>query len=190
MASPGELWLIRHGETEWTISGQHTSHTDLSLTAKGERSAADLKNLLRHRRFALVLSSPMRRAADTCRLAGYTPELTADLDEWNYGEYEGRTTVQIQESAPGWTIWTVTPPGGETITQVSARADRVIARAVSAPGDAALFGHGHMLRVLAACWLGLEPQNGRLFALSTASVSVLGYERDTRVVWVWNRTEK
>ena len=130
----------------------------------------------------------MRRALDTARLAGYQAEPTDDLREWDYGSYEGRTTADIQEDAPNWTIWTGNPPGGETIAQVSARADRVIARAVSVGGDVALFGHGHMLRVLAARWLGIEPQGGRFFALSTGSVSVLGNERETAVIRVWNQT--
>lgn len=187
MTSRGELWLIRHGETEWSLAGDHTSYTDLPLTAEGERRAVALGEFLGRRPFALVLSSPLRRALDTCRLAGYAAEVTDDLREWNYGEYEGRTTPDIQKDDPEWTIWSRTPPGGETISQVSERADRVIARAAPVAGDVAIFGHGHMLRVLAARWLGLEPQAGRLFALSTGSISVLGYERDTRVIRVWNR---
>jgi broad specificity phosphatase PhoE len=189
MSSRAELWLVRHGETEWSRSGAHTSHTDLALTPEGERRAAAVGRLLQGRQFALVLSSPMRRALDTCRLAGYAAEMTDDLREWDYGGYEGRTTEDIQKEAPGWTIWTAAPPAGETIAQVSARAERVIARAASAPGDVALFGHGHMLRVLTARWLGLEPAAGRLFALSTGSVSLLGYERDTRVIRVWSQAE-
>jgi broad specificity phosphatase PhoE len=188
MTSRGELWLMRHGETEWSLSGAHTSRTDLPLTAEGERRAAAVGQLLRGRRFALVLSSPMRRALDTARLAGYQAEPTNDLREWDYGSYEGRTTADIQKEAPNWTIWTSNPLGGETIAQVSARADQVIARAVSVGGDVALFGHGHMLRVLAARWLGIEPQGGRFFALSTGSVSVLGNERETAVIRVWNQT--
>lgn len=187
MASRGELWLLRHGETEWSLSGRHTSRTDLPLTPEGERRAAAVGQSLRGRQFALVLSSPMRRALDTARLAGYAPDITDDLREWDYGEYEGRTTAEIQKDTPGWTIWTAGPPGGETSAQVGARADRVIARALSAGGDVALFGHGHMLRVLAARWLGLEPRGGRLFVLATGSVSILSYERETRVIGVWNR---
>jgi broad specificity phosphatase PhoE len=186
MSSKPELWLIRHGETEWTLSGAHTSRTDLPLTAEGERRARALAAVLRGKQFALVLSSPMRRALDTAWLAGFEPEKTPDLCEWDYGEYEGLTTQQIQENAPGWTIWTGTPPGGETAEQVAARADRVIERALQAGGDVALFAHGHMLRVLGARWLGLEPQAGRYFALSTGSVSVLGWERETRVIQMWN----
>jgi probable phosphoglycerate mutase len=188
MISRGELWLVRHGETEWTLSGAHTSRTDLPLTAVGAQQVEALQRLLGHQRFVLVLSSPMRRALDTARLAGYAPEITDDLKEWDYGQYEGRTTADIQKDAPGWTIWTGTPPGGETIAQVAARADRVISRGVSAEGDVALFGHGHLLRVLGARWLGLEPHAGRLLALSPGSVSVLGYERETRVIRAWNQT--
>ena len=186
--SRGELWLIRHGETEWSASGRHTSSTDLELTAEGERKAAAVGRLLAGKTFAMVLASPLRRARETCRLAGYSPEVTPDLREWGYGAYEGLTTAEIQVQNPGWTIWTGTPPGGESAAEVGARADRVIARATAAEGEVALFGHGHILRVLAARWLGLEPTGGRLFALSTGSVSVLGYERETRVVQSWNRT--
>jgi probable phosphoglycerate mutase len=138
--------------------------------------------------FALVLASPMRRALDTARLAGFSPQITNDLCEWDYGEYEGRTTPDIQKDAPGWTIWTADPPGGETTAQVAARTDRVIARALECAGDTALFAHGHILRVLAARWLGMEPRGGRYFALSTGSISVLGWERDSRVITTWNAT--
>jgi probable phosphoglycerate mutase len=186
--SRGELWLIRHGETEWSASGRHTSSTDLPLTAEGERKAAAVGRLLAGKAFALVLASPLRRAIETCRLAGYRPEVTPDLREWGYGSYEGLTTAEIQVQNPGWTIWTGTPPGGESAEEVGARADRVIGTATAAQGDVAIFGHGHMLRVLAARWLGLEPTGGRLLALSTGSLSVLGYEHETRVVQGWNRT--
>ncbi|MGD1097219.1 MAG: histidine phosphatase family protein [Bryobacteraceae bacterium] len=188
MSARGELWLIRHGETEWTLSGAHTSRTDLPLTDHGRRCAEALRHFLEGRQFALVLSSPMRRAIETARLAGFTPEITADLCEWDYGRYEGLTTPETQKDAPDWTIWTGATPGGETIEQVSARAERVIELASSAEGDVAVFGHGHMLRLLGARWLGLKPQDGRLFALSTSSVSVLGYERETRVFKSWNQT--
>jgi broad specificity phosphatase PhoE len=185
----GDLWLIRHGETEWSRLGQHTSVTDLPLTPEGERKAANVGRLLEGRRFDLVLSSPMKRAMDTCRLAGYADRmrLSDDLKEWYYGSYEGLSSAQIQEQNPGWTIWNGTPPGGETADQVATRADRVIATAAHAGGDAALFAHGHVLRVLAARWLGLEATAGQYFALSTGSVSVLGYERETRVISRWNQ---
>lgn|SRR5487761_1900230 len=180
------LWLMRHGETAWTLSGQHTSTTDLALTAEGERKAAEVGKRLAGKKFSAVYASPMARARETCRIAGYIPIVTADLCEWNYGEYEGLTTPEIQKTAPGWTIWTAAPPGGETIAQVAARARRVIDAAPD--GEVAIFGHGHMLRVLAACWLGVSPEMGRCFALSTGSISVLGYERDTRVLQSWNQT--
>ena len=185
----GDLWLVRHGETEWSASGRHTSATDLALTSEGERKAAAVGRMLAGKQFALVLASPLRRALETCRLAGYSAVIEPDLHEWNYGSYEGLTTAQIQVQNPQWTIWTGTPPGGESASEVAARADRVIARAVAAGGDVALFGHGHMLRVLAARWLELDPTGGRLFALSTGSISVLGYEREARVLQMWNRTE-
>ena len=186
MSSSCELWLIRHGETEWSRSGQHTSRTDLALTPEGEREAAALKTALTDRRFALVLSSPMKRALETAHLAGLEPEVDPNLHEWFYGEYEGLTSEQIHKTAPGWTIWTMTPKGGETAGQVASRADQVISRATAIDGDVAVFSHGHMLRVLAARWLGLEPQFGRFFALGTASVSILAEEHGSRVIKVWN----
>jgi len=144
--------------------------------------------MLAGKNFALVLSSPSRRAIETCRLAGFRAEIAPDLREWDYGAYEGLTTAEIQTISPGWTIWTGTPPGGETAEQIGARADSVIERAVASEGDVALFGHGHMSRVIAARWLTMETAGGRLFALSTGSVSVLGYERETSVIQMWNRT--
>ena len=183
------MWLIRHGETEWSAAGRHTSATDLPLTAEMASSkAAAVGRLLAGKTFALVLASPLRRAIETCRLAGYRAEVTPDLREWGYGAYEGLTTAEIQAGNPGWTIWTGTPPGGESAEESALAPIAVIARALAASGDVALFGHGHMLRVLAARWLGLEPQGGRLLALSTGSISVLGYEREVRVVQMWNRT--
>jgi len=182
------LWLLRHGETAWSLSGQHTSTSDIPLTAEGERQAIETGKLLAGRKFTAVFTSPMQRARETCRIAGYADGaiVTADLCEWNYGAYESLTTPEIQKSAPAWTIWTGTPPGGESIEQVAARARRVIAAAPD--GDVAIFGHGHMLRVLAACWLHVDPEMGRCFALSTGSISVLGIERETRVLQSWNRT--
>jgi len=189
---PSEIWLVRHGETEWSRSGQHTSRTDLPLTPEGERQAESLKRMLVGHSFSLVLSSPMKRAVETCRLVGLTPEISDDLREWDYGDYEGLTTPEIQKRVPGWTIFTGAVPNGETVEQVGTRADRVIGRVISrttaAVGDVALFGHGHLLRVLAARWVGIEPSGGRLLALSTASLSVLGYERETRVIRLWNQT--
>ena len=186
--SHSEIWLIRHGETAWSLSGQHTGRTDLPLTAAGERHAAEIGRFLAGRPFALVLTSPLQRARETCKLAGYgdVAQVDPDLCEWDYGAYEGRTSAQIQETVPDWTIWTSPVPQGETIEQVAARASRAIERASRAGGDAALFAHGHLLRILTACWLGLPPDAGRLFALGTASIGVLGYERDTRVISRWN----
>ena len=191
MPSPNshpEIWLIRHGETAWSLSGAHTGRTDIPLTAAGERQAEEIGRYLAGRPLALVLTSPLQRARETCRLAGYggVAQIERDLCEWDYGAYEGRTSAQIQENVPGWTIWTSPVPQGETIQQVAARASRVIERASNAAGDVALFAHGHLLRVLTACWLGLPPGAGRLFALGTASIGVLGYERETRVIARWN----
>jgi probable phosphoglycerate mutase len=182
------LWLMRHGETAWSLSGQHTSTTDLPLTAQGEQRAVAVGKMLAGKKFAAVYSSPMKRALETCRIAGFGDSaiVNDDLREWTYGDYEGLTTADIHKTAPGWTIWTATPKGGESIEQVAERARRVIA---SAPdGAVALFAHGHILRVLTACWLEVEPNMGRCFALSTGSISVLGYERDTRVIQSWNQT--
>jgi broad specificity phosphatase PhoE len=182
------LWIVRHGETDWSRTGRHTGRTDLPLTPEGERQAAALRPILAGRQFALVLTSPRRRARDTCRLVGFADVARTDPDlaEWDYGQYEGMTTPEIERVAPGWTIWTGAVPGGETAEQVAARADRVIAAAVAAGGDALLFSHGHFLRVLAARWLGLAPQEGRRFALDPATIGILGHERAARVVRMWN----
>ncbi len=184
-----ELWLVRHGPTEWSETGKHTSVTDLPLTPEGEevarglreRLAADLPDP------ALVLTSPRQRARRTAELAGFTDlEVDDDLVEWTYGEVEGITTAEFRERVPGWTVWTHETPGGETAAQVGARLDRVVARARAADGPTLVFGHGHALRVLTARWLGLAPSDGRLFVLGTATVSVLGWERDTPAVRRWN----
>ncbi len=191
MAGPlRDIWLVRHGETEWSRLGRHTGRTDLPMTAEGERQAMALGAYLGGRPFALVLTSPLRRARETCQLAGYggIARNTDDLLEWDYGAYEGRLTVDIRGEVPGWTIWTGAVPGGETADAVGARARRVLAEAERAEGDVALFAHGHVLRVLAACWLGLPPSSGQLFALGTASCCVLGHELDARVLRLWNRS--
>ena len=190
MADPKhQIWLVRHGETEWSKSGQHSGRTDIPLTDSGRRQAEALGRHLSGRRFALALTSPLGRARETCRLAGYDggAEVTDDLLEWDYGIYEGRRTADIQKEQPGWSIWATSIPKGETVEQVGERVRRVIARAEAAPGDVALFAHAHVLRILSACWLGLPPVDGRLLALGTASISVLGYERETRVISVWNQ---
>lgn len=185
-----ELWLIRHGETEWSRSGAHTGRTDLSLTDVGREKASELGRYLSGRQFALVLTSPLMRARDTCQLAGYgdAAEVEPNLSEWDYGDYEGRTTSDIQKEVPGWSLWKSGVPHGETIDQVAGRAESVITRASQAGGDVALFAHGHILRILTACWLALPANAGRLFALGTASLSTLGYERTTRVITRWNFT--
>jgi broad specificity phosphatase PhoE len=183
-----QLWVVRHGETEWTASGQHTGRTDLPLTLEGKLHARQIGGFLNGRGFVLVLTSPLQRARETCRLAGYGDSaiIDANLREWDYGEYEGRTTPEIQIERPGWSLWRDGVVSGESIEQVADRAQKVIDRASVSSGDALLFAHGHILRVLAACWLGLQPETGRLFALGTASISILGYERDTRVITQWN----
>lgn len=183
-----EIWLIRHGETEWSRSGRHTGRTDVPLTEPGAREAAVIRRRLGDRRFSLVLSSPLIRAWETCRLAGYgdVAVKTDDLLEWDYGAYEGRTAAEIREELPGWSIWTDGVPGGETAEQVATRARRVIDQAAQTAGDVALFAHGHVLRILAACWVGLPPHEGRLLALGTAGIGVLGWENGDRVIRTWN----
>jgi probable phosphoglycerate mutase len=187
---PPEVVLVRHGETEWTRAGKHTGRTDIPLTERGREEARAVGVELRERRFALVLTSPLARASETCRLAGLaeTAALRDELMEWDYGAYEGRTTIEIRRERPGWTLWREGVPDGETAAQVGERVDRVIPELRAAAGDAAVFGHGHVLRMLAARWLGLEPGAGRLFALDPATVSILGYERETPVIRMWNRS--
>ncbi len=185
-----ELWLIRHGETEWSRSGQHTGRTDIALTLQGERQAALLGRRLAGREFALVLTSPLGRARETCRLAGYggVARDEPDLVEWDYGAYEGRTTAQIREEVPGWILWKDGVRGGEAAGQVGARCDRVIERFADVDRDVALFAHGHVLRILAARWLGLASAAGRYLALDTASLSVIGHEHEARVIRSWNES--
>ena len=187
---PGELWMIRHGETEWSRSGAHTGRTDLPLTDAGRQEAAAIAHRLAGKRFALVLTSPLQRALETCRLAGYgdVARIEPNLLEWDYGDYEGRATAEIRKEVPHWNLWIEGFPHGESIAQVAARGRAVIDRALPAGGDVALFAHGHILRILTACWLALPPADARLFALSTASLSTLGYERETRVITRWNQT--
>ncbi|WP_263378382.1 histidine phosphatase family protein [Granulicella paludicola] len=188
-----ELWLIRHGETEWSLSGQHTSTSDIALTEHGRQRAVELKEYLNGRMFAAVLTSPMSRAKETCAIAGYgdVAQVDENLMEWNYGESEGKTTKQMREKyGPTWSVWTDPIVDGEAVEHVGERADKVIARALAAAGDAgqvALFAHAHILRILAARWIGLPATGGKLFGLGTGSVSVLGFERETRVISKWNR---
>jgi len=183
----GDLWVVRHGQTEWSVAGRHTSTTDLPLLPEGEDAARELGPRLAGHPFALVLTSPRLRARRTAELAGFPgAAVDEDLAEWAYGDYEGVTSAEIQEQAPGWTIWTGTVPGGESAEQVGARLDRVVARVLDVEGDALVFGHGHALRALAARWLGLPVSEGRLLRLDTATVSVLGHEREDPVVLRWN----
>ncbi len=184
----GDLWLIRHGETEWSRHGAHTGRTDIPLTDAGRRQALQLRDHLAGRDFGLVLTSPLSRARETCYLAGYRKQAEIEplLVEWNYGNYEGRTTPEIREDAPGWSLWSCGVPGGETIEQVAARANRVLERALEAPGDVALFGHGHILRIMASLWVGLPPSCGSRFAFGAARIGILGYERESRVIQLWN----
>ncbi len=185
-----QLWLIRHGETEWSLSGAHTSRTDIPLTARGEERAEKIRDYLAHRQFSLVLTSPLQRARETCRVAGYADvaHIEENLREWDYGIYEGRTTPEIRKQEPNWSIWDSSIPEGEPIEHVAARTQKVIDRAAAAGGQVALFAHAHILRILTATWLGLPPRDGRLLALGTGSVSTLGYERETRVISTWNRS--
>ena len=186
MVGVDEVWLVRHGETEWSRDHRHTSTTDLPLTEGGAAVARNLGPRLA-REFALVLTSPRLRARETAELAGHgEAEADADLAEWDYGEYEGITSEEIRQTVPGWTVWTHPTPGGESAAEVSERLDRVVARLRGVDGDALVFGHAHALRALTARWLGLPVADGRLFLLDTATVSVLGYERETPVVRVWN----
>jgi probable phosphoglycerate mutase len=182
-----QLWLIRHGVTEWSETGRHTGRTDVPLLPRGEEQARALMPRLCDHDFALVLTSPRQRARVTARLAGYpNAEVDDDLREWDYGEYEGRTTAEIRETIPGWTIWTGEAPGGETVAQVQARVQRVIRRCEDGDGDALLFAHAHVLRVLTAVFLGFGPRAGAQFALGTATVNVLGHEREYRALRAWN----
>lgn len=183
-----EVWLVRHGETEWSKSGRHTGLKDLELTPLGEQQATALQPVLAAGRFDLVASSPLRRATQTCELAGFGGPAQSwdDLHEWNYGDYEGRTSAEIRSERPGWNIWTHGVEGGETVEQVGARADRVLAKFEAQSGRALVFAHGHLLRILTSRWLGLPPDCGRLFALLPAAISVLGYEGEIRVIRRWN----
>src|SRR5262245_7737977 len=187
------IYLARHGETAWSLTGQHTGLTDLPLTERGERNAARLQQRLKGLPFVKVFTSPLQRARRTCELAGFgeVAEVEADLVEWNYGEYEGRRTVEIQQERPGWLLFRDGCPGGEAVQQVVARADGVVNRLRALMTDALLFSSGHFIRVLAMRWIGLEvTDHARRFMLSTASLSALGYENslDRPVIRLWNET--
>jgi probable phosphoglycerate mutase len=183
-----EIWLIRHGETEWSLSGQHTGRTDVPLTEHGREQARSLAPLLARQSFDVVLTSPMSRAIDTCREAGLGAgsRVEPDLGEWNYGIYEGRTTAEIRTSVPGWTVWNSPVPEGESIEQIQGRANALIARLLGMQGRVALFSHGHFLRVLGGCWMNGLALTGSHLLLDTATVSVLGFERETRALRRWN----
>lgn len=185
-----KLWLIRHGETSWSLSGRHTGRTDIPLTRHGVEQASMLARRIARKSFSVVLTSPLARARETCGLAGHFAgaHIDADLAEWDYGLYEGRTREEIRREVPDWTIWAGPVPGGETLEQVGERVDRVLARVRGMSGDVALFAHGHVLRVLAARWLGMPPLDGRLLALGTASLSTLGHEQEQPVILSWNES--
>lgn len=188
-----KLYLIRHGETAWSISGQHTGRADIPLTEDGRAEAERLKPALANMGFSQVWSSPLSRAWDTCVLAGLGDGAVKldDLMEWNYGEYEGKTTAEIRKSIPEWSIWKNQPtpemnPPGESAHDAGVRTDRIIERFLVAKSDVAVFAHGHILRILAARWLGLEAEMGRKLVLNTGSISVLGFEREERALLQWN----
>jgi broad specificity phosphatase PhoE len=187
-AAVNELWLARHGETGWSLAGRHTGRTDVPLTARGERQAAALGERLRGADFALVLASPLSRARRTAELAGFggALELDADLMEVDYGDYEGRTTAEIHRARPGWDLWRDGCPGGETIAEAAARAERVLARARAADGAVLLIGHGHLTRTLASRALTLDADQGRHLALDPASLSIVGSEHAAPALWLWN----
>ena len=188
MADRPEIWLARHGETEWSRDLRHTGRTDIELTEKGREEARALARALEGRDFERVISSPLSRALETCRLAlpSRSIEPSEALLEWDYGEYEGLTTPQIRERRPGWVLWRDGCPGGESPAEVGARVDPLVAELLRARGDVVLFAHGHVLRVLAARWLGLRPGDGALLALSTGTLSALGWERENAVIRFWN----
>lgn len=183
-----EIVLIRHGETEWSRTGRHTGRTNIALTEAGVLGAQAIGRYLTGRQFEQVLVSPLTRAQETCRLAGLgqRAQTDADLVEWDYGIYEGRATLDIRRETPDWSVWTSPITGGESLEQVAARARRVVEKAAAVTGNVAIFAHGHVLRILAAGWIGLPPIAGRALALDTGSVSVLGFERQTRVIRHWN----
>jgi broad specificity phosphatase PhoE len=182
-----ELWIIRHGETEWSRDGQHTSTTDIDLTPEGEAVARGLEPRLADAHIDLVLTSPRARARRTAELAGFPDaEVDEDLVEWDYGDYEGLTTPEIRETVPDWTVWSHDCPGGESSEEVGRRLDRVVARVRDHGGRVLVFSHGHASRVLAARWLGLPPGDGRHFVLDTATISILGWERESPAVLRWN----
>ncbi len=193
MAAPSmKLWIVRHGETAWSLSGRHTSYSDIELTAAGVEKARTVGPLLAGVEFSAVLASPMGRAVKTAELAGYPdPEIDENLAEWNYGGYEGVTTDEIRKTVPGWSIWSHGPAdAGENHEAVAARADQIVDRVRNTAGNILAFGHGHMMRVITARWLGLGSRDGRLFVLDAGAVCVLGYEHEWPAIRAWNTVEK
>jgi probable phosphoglycerate mutase len=183
-----QIYLIRHGETEWVRDGRHTGRTDIPLTETGRSQAEFLRPIFEDVELESIISSPLQRSLETAYLAGLKGRVNVsdDLREWDYGNYEGLTTEQIREKVPNWTVWTHACPNGETIEQVAARADRVLARCEPVKGNVALFSHGHFLRVLVSRWIGLPPENGRHFLLSTSTLSILAYEGEVHAIKTWN----
>jgi len=183
-----KVYLLRHGETEWSLNGRHTGVTDIPLTENGRKLARQLQPILAREKFVMVLTSPLQRARETCELAGLGTLASVDRDlmEWNYGEYEGLTTEQIRQTRPAWSVFRDGCPGGESPLQVSVRADRIISRARTVDGNVALFSHGHILRVLAARWINLSASYGENFLLDTATLNVLGYYRESPAFKIWN----
>lgn len=183
-----QIYLIRHGETEWSRSGRHTGRTDIPLTETGREQAEFLKPIFEDVKFTKILSSPLQRALETAKLAGLgnRVETMDDLKEWDYGDYEGITTKEIRKSVPDWTVWTHPCPSGETIEQVAARADRVVQRLREINADVAVFSHGHFLRVLAVRWLEMDPHAGKHFLLGTSTLSILSYEHEIPAIKTWN----
>ena len=182
----GELVIVRHADTAWTVSGQHTGRSDIPLNEEGRAKALGLREPLSEWTFVAVWSSPLSRALETARLAGFAPAQRAQLLEWDYGDYDGRTTLEIRDERPGWTLWADGVPKGELAASVGRRADRVIERAREGTGDTLCFAHGHLLRVLASRWVGLPPMGGRLIVLDAAAVGELGWEREVPVIARWN----
>lgn len=186
--SEQKIYLLRHGETEWSLNGRHTGVTDIPLTENGRKLARQLQPILAREKFVMVLTSPLQRARETCELAGLGTLVSVDRDlmEWNYGEYEGLTTEQIRQTRPDWSVFSNGCPGGESPLQVSVRADRIVSRVRSVDGNVALFSHGHILRVLAARWINLSASYGENFLLDTATLNVLGYYRESPAFKIWN----
>ena len=186
--APLQLYLVRHGETEWSRDKKHTGRTDIPLTERGEEEARAVAPLLAGRELTRVVSSPLSRALETCRLAGLGDRVDTDAEllEWDYGDYDGITTAEIHETRPDWVLWRDGCPGGESPAEVGARADAFLSRIAGETGDVAVFGHGHMLRIVAARWLELEPAAGARFVLGTATLSVLGWEHDWHAIRTWN----